>query len=160
MKTVYLSGPITGLDYSQARYGWRVTLANLFEPGIKVLSPMRHEGHLAEMQEPMSVEALKAFEKENHHLFSHHKMIVAKDELDIEQCDIMVVNLLGAKEVSQGTVYEMGYARGVRKPTIVIMEADGSNLHKSPFITETPIKVVSTLEDAAKIVNSLLSEGL
>lgn len=155
--TVYLSGPITGLLYKDARCGWRKDFVAMLEGGITVLSPMRHEGHLAEMQKPMSVEALKEFETHNHHLFSHHDMIVAKDKLDIETCDVMVVNLLGATHVSQGTIWELGYAHARGKLIVVIREPD--NLHNSPFITETSI-VVRSLEDAAKIVNSLLSTGL
>lgn len=155
--TIYLSGPITGLEYKEARYAWRQEFAEMLEPGIKVLSPMRHEGHLAEMQEAMSVEALKAFEKENGHLFSHHDMIVAKDRLDIERADIMFVNLLGAHAVSQGTIWEMGYAAAKGKLTIVAVEE--GNPHKSPFIRQGNI-VVGSLRDAALIVNSLMSEGL
>src|SRR5687767_10697857 len=47
--SVYLSGPITGETYTAARYGWRKYVADRLAPGIKVLSPMRHEGHLAEI---------------------------------------------------------------------------------------------------------------
>lgn len=155
---VYLSGPITGMQYGNARFGWRKEFADMLEPNIGVLSPMRHEGHLAEMQEAMSVEALKAFETENHHLFSHHTMIVAKDRLDIEESTLVVVNLLGAVKPSQGTIWEMGYAAGVRKQMIVVIE-EGDTVHPSPFITSGNV-VVHSLEDAAKVVNSLLSEGL
>lgn len=157
-KAVYLSGPITGMEYGDARYGWRKELAYLLDPSIVVLSPMRHEGHLAEMQEAMSVEALRAFEKENGHLFSHHNMIVAKDRLDIETSDLVVVNLLGAMRPSQGTIWEMGYAAAKGKLMIVVKEKD-DKVHTSPFITEGNI-IVSKLEDAALIINSLLSEGL
>lgn len=157
-KTVYLSGPITGLDYGNARYGWRKSFAEMLDDGITVLSPMRHEGHLAEMKEAMSVEALRSFEKENAHLFSHHNMIVAKDRLDIEESALVVVNLLGAAKPSQGTIWEMGYAAGKSKQMIVVKDRE-DNVHTSPFITEGNITVTS-LEDAALIVNSLLSEGL
>lgn len=158
MSKVYLSGPITGLDYKLARYGWRKAFVDMLDPSITVLSPMRHEGHLAEMQEAMSVEALRDFEKENGHLFSHHNMIVAKDRLDIEASDIVLVNLLEAVKPSQGTIWEMGYAAGKSKQ-IIVVSAPEDNVHPSPFIREGNI-VVHRLEDAALIVNSLLSEGL
>lgn len=157
-KSVYLSGPITGLDYSNARYGWRKVFADMLEDGIHILSPMRHEGHLAEMRQPMTVEALRAYETENKHLFSHPTMIVAKDRLDIEESTIVVVNLLGAEKASQGTIWEMGYAAALGKQMVVI-RTPGDRVHTSPFITEGNV-VVPTLEDAANIVNSLLSEGL
>ncbi len=158
MSKVYLSGPITGLDYGNARYGWRKDFADRLGPGIIPLSPMRHEGHLAEMKTAMSAEALKAFAKEKNHIFSHPKMIVSKDMLDIEQSDLMVVNLLGADKVSQGTVWEMGYAKGKGKQIVVI--TDALNVHTSPFVKESANVVVDNLDDAVLIVNSLLSDGI
>lgn len=158
MKAVYLSGPITGQNYENARYGWRRDIAKMFAPDIQTLSPMRHEGHLAELRGTMSVKALKEFEKKKSHIFSHPKMIVSKDMLDIEQCAIMLVNLKEAVKVSQGTMWEMGYAHALRKPIIVV--TDEGNVHNSPFITVTATQVVDTLEDAAAIINSLLSVGV
>lgn len=158
MSKVYLSGPITGMDYGNARYGWRKKFAEMLDPSIGILSPMRHEGHLAEMGVPMTVEALKQYEVENGHLFSHPQMIVAKDRLDIEESTIILVNLLGAEKPSQGTIWEMGYAAGKDKLIVVVSE-QGDKVHPSPFIRTGNI-VVPTLEDAANIINSLLSEGL
>jgi nucleoside 2-deoxyribosyltransferase len=157
-KSVYLSGPITGMDYGNARFGWRKTFADMLDYGIGILSPMRHEGHLAEMRQPMTVEALQKYETENKHLFSHPVMIVAKDRLDIEQSTVVIVNLLGAEKPSQGTIWEMGYAAALGKQIIVVQEP-GDKVHTSPFIVTGNV-VVPTLEDAANIVNSLLSEGL
>lgn len=153
--TVYLSGPITGLTYDRARYGWRQTFAGLLEEGITVLSPMRHEGHLAEMRgvpiEPGNLPD---------GLFSQSRMIVDKDFLDIRTADVMVVNLRLATIPSQGTLIEYGYAAALAKPIITIALPDDLKLHKSPFIPVLSTAIVSTQEEAAAIVNSLLSEGL
>jgi len=151
MAKVYLSGPITGLTYNEARFGWR----REFEAACKatVASPMRHEGHLSEMVETIGPDTLPT------HLFSHPKMIVAKDFLDIDECTIMVVNFLGAKSVSQGTLVEMGYAYSKGKTIITIREPEG-NPHNSPFVKEVSAVVVENLHDAITIVNSLLSEGI
>lgn len=151
MLKVYLSGPITGLNYQEARYGRRKQFADLLLPPHTVLSPMRHEGHLAELQGPIE----KAYPE---NLFSRPKMIVAKDHLDIQECTIMVADLWGAKKVSIGTVAEHGYAFALNKTIVTIMEP--GNIHWHPFITETSSVIVPTLEEAAVIVNSLLSEGL
>lgn len=158
MAKVYLSGPITGMNYEDARYGWRREFSEGLGHDIVVLSPMRHEGHLAELKTAMSVEALKAFEKEKNHIFSHPRMIVSKDMLDIEQCDLMVVNLLGSTKVSQGTIWEMGYAKGVGKQIVVITKREDP--HNSPFIFESANVVVDNLQDAIMITNSLLSTGI
>lgn len=152
MSAVYLSGPISGLTYEEARWGWREEFTSLLSLGAAaVLSPMRHEGHLAEVQGPLDVHYPQ-------NLFSRPKMIVAKDFLDIDRSDIMVVCLLDARRVSIGTMVELGYARAKGKTVVTIM-ADG-NLHDHPFVRENSDVVVDNVADAAKIVNSLLSVGL
>ena len=153
-KLVYLSGPITGLTYKEARFGWRKAFEKMLEPGIGVLSPMRHEGHLAEMKNvPIEPDNLPT------HLFSHPKMIVSKDFLDIEECTIMVANFLEAQKVSQGTLIEMGYAHALGR-TIITVAPPQDKIHNSPFIEVISNVIVPTVKDAAIIVNSLLSEGV
>lgn len=153
MKTVYLSGPITGLTYQDARYGWRGDFAKLLTPDINVLSPMRHEGHLAEITGPLA---------ENYptHLFSHSKMIVNKDFMDIRRSDLMVLNVMGAMEkVSRGSLVELGYAAAIDVPIVLIIEPEG-NIHDYPFVIENSMVRLDNLQDAATAVNSLMSEGL
>jgi nucleoside 2-deoxyribosyltransferase len=158
-KVVYLSGPITGLTYREARFGWRKKFMQWLDGGITVLSPMRHEGHLAEMKSlPIEPDNLPT------HLFSHPKMIVTKDFLDIDACTIMVVNLLEAQKVSQGTLIEYGYARAKGKTIITVSDVVDAvsidKIHNSPFLGVISDVIVPTLKDAAIIVNSLLSEGV
>lgn len=155
--TIYLSGPITNETYENARFGWRKEFTDLLEPGIKVLSPMRHEGHLAEIRGKMTDKKILAFKS---HLFSHGKMIVTKDFLDIKTCDIMLVYLKGARVVSRGTLCEIGYAAALGKAIVTVIEDDPKNPHNYPFVIENSAVIVDNLQDAAAIVNSLLSEGL
>lgn len=160
MSVVYLSGPITGLPYTIARYGWRRDFVMMLDKGIEVLSPMRHEGHLAELKdENMTDEVLADFQKRNGHIFSHPKMIVAKDLLDIKMSDIILVNFLGATTVSKGTIHEMGYAQALGKTIIMVMEPSG-NPNDGPFQRESASATVTSLHDASLIINSLLSRGL
>lgn len=155
-KTVYLSGPITGLNYSDARYGWRAAfLEHLSDTGgdnITVLSPMRHEGHLAEMKDVILPDNLP------NHFFSHPRVLAMKDFLDIKRSDIVLVNLLEAKSVSQGTLIEIGYAYALGKPLIVVREE--GNVHNSPFIEAMADVILPSLYDAAIVTKSLLSEGI
>lgn len=166
---VYLSGPITGLSYQDARFGWRETVARQltvshykvsdYDPtvavaelsGIKVLSPMRHEAHLAEM------ESIDKHYPE--HFFSKAKVIVEKDRLDIKRSDIMLVNLLGATKVSIGTVSEIAMAYEQGKQTVLVME-DHGNVHDHPFVTELVSLRLNNLDDAVAAIKSLLSEGI
>lgn len=160
-KVVYLSGPITGLTYGDARFTWRTVAADaLAEDGIVPLSPMRHEGHLAELAETaMTDEVLSEFQKKNGNMFSHSKMIVAKDFLDIDQSSLMLVNFLGATAVSKGTQVEFGYAKAKGKPIITVMEQEG-NPNDGPFVRELSDGIFGSLEEALIVVRSLLSEGV
>lgn len=150
--TVYLSGPITGLTYSDARYGWRTQVAARMKDGIKVLSPMRHEGHLAEIKGALA-------EHYPDHYFSGSKIIVEKDRLDIKRSDIILVNLLGAQRVSIGTVAEVGMAYEQGKQIVLVME-DAGNVHDHPFITQLAALRLNNIDDAIDAINALLSEGV
>lgn len=174
--TVYLSGPIAGLTYKEARYGWRQTFINGLAPGIVGLSPMRHEGHLAEVRGALEPAG------QIDHFFSGSRIIVEKDRLDIERSDIVLVNLLGATKVSIGTVAEIGMATVLGKKIVLVMEDRGTvyhgktdingtkvlysdsdwgdNIHEHPFVTEVASLRLNNLDDAIYAVNSLLSEGL
>lgn len=149
--TVYLSGPVTGTTYKAARYGWRKEFTEMLDKGITVLSPMRHEGHLAEVQGTLE----KSYPE---NLFSRPKMIVAKDFLDVSVSDIVIVHLLGATRISVGTMVELGYAKALGKTIVTIMEK--GNLHEHPFVIEVSDTVVGSLAEASAIINSLLSEGI
>lgn len=178
--SVYLSGPIAGLNYEEARYGWRATVATQLEPGIKILSPMRHEGHLAEVKGALTPAG------QLDHFFSGSRIIVEKDYLDIQRCDIMLVNVLGAKKVSIGTVAEIGYASALGKKIILVMEDQGyyvvspettkidpssgwevprdaqwgNNPHEHPFVTVPAALRLNNLDEAVYAINALLSEGV
>lgn len=150
--SVYLSGPITGETYENARYGWRKYVADRLASGIKVLSPMRHEGHLAEITATLEKEYPE-------HFFSQPRILVEKDHLDVMHSDIILVNLLGAKRASLGTVAEIGMAYALGKKIVLVMEKEG-NLHDHPFVTVPAALRLETLDDAIYAINSLLSEGL
>lgn len=152
--SVYLSGPIAGLTYKDARFGWREYVANMMSHGIKVLSPMRHEGHLAEVRGPLEPAGQAG------HFFSGEKIIVEKDMLDIKRSDIVLVNLLGATtRVSIGTVAEIGMATVLGKTIVLVME-DTGNIHDHPFVTIPAALRLNNLQDAVDAINSLLSEGI
>lgn len=149
--TVYLSGPITGQSYNMARYGWRKYVSDRLAPGITVLSPMRHEGHLKE---------IGIINEANlpDHFFTKSKIIVQKDKLDIQRSDIILANFLGAKTVSKGTLVEIGMAYAMDKTIIACLEPRG-NPNDSFFVHE-PSLVLASLDQAIEAINSLLSEGV
>jgi nucleoside 2-deoxyribosyltransferase len=156
MARVYLAGPITGLGYAEARNGWRKDFAALLFPDIAPLSPMRQEGHLAEIKKI----AAHGYE---HNPLSSSRGIIAKDLLDIERCDLVVMNFLGAKKVSIGSVWEMGYAKKCGKPIVLIIEVRGpkpGNPHDHLFIVDTADFTCHSVQEAADIVNAVLTPGI
>lgn len=156
MSKVYLAGPISGLSYTEARNGWRTDFAALLPPEIQPLSPMRQEGHLAEVKE------ITKFGYEFNQM-STSKGIFAKDILDIERCDLAVFNFTGAQRVSIGSVWEMGYAHARGKPIILIMESNNhciQNIHEHLFVTESSQFRCESVQEAAEIVKALLTPGI
>lgn len=152
MSRIYLAGPISGLSYEEARNGWRKEFAGLLKIEIEPLSPMRQEGHLAEVKE------ITKFGYEYNQM-STSRGIFAKDILDIERCSLAVFNFCGAPRVSIGSVWEMGYAYARGKPIVLIMEPE-KNIHEHLFVTEASPFRCATIAEAAEICNALLTPGI
>lgn len=150
--SIYLAGPITGLSYREARFGWRQEFASYIDPTrIDVFSPMRQEGHLAEIQ---TIE-----HKPYDGVLSQAKAIVAKDKLDVKRADLIVAGFLGAKIVSAGSLIELGWADAWEKTTIMILEPHG-NPHDRFFVTEVADFRVSSVREAAEVANAILLPGV
>lgn len=153
-RSVYLAGPITGLSYGEARHGWRDEIAALLPPHIHSLSPMRAKEFL---QKEQVLRGDPNMYPEN--VMASPRGIISRDENDLRQCDAMIACFLGAQAVSIGTCCELGMARILRKPVVLVMEQDGLNPHSHAFITEIQGYWVETLEEAAHCVTHLLTPG-
>ena len=112
--TVYLAGPITGLSYESAT-GWRRKVADAL-PMHEVLDPMRGKEDLA----GASLLAAGLCTTE----------MAQRDLADIDRCDVVLVNFQGARQMSVGTVAEIGYAFGRSKKVMVVFD----DLHAHPFL--------------------------
>jgi nucleoside 2-deoxyribosyltransferase len=73
-----------------------------------------------------------------------------RDEYDVRRADALLVNFEGAKSVSIGSCLEIGLARALNKPTVVVIPAPGSdesvNPHQHPMLEEFASTVVTTLD--------------
>ena len=84
--------------------------------------------------------------------------ITGRDRYDVmTRCDAVLVYLLGAEEVSIGTVIEVGWADAARKPIILVIEDEG-NVHDHPMVRCPAAFRVSSLIDACDLANALLSD--
>ncbi|WP_316207369.1 nucleoside 2-deoxyribosyltransferase [Bradyrhizobium sp. SZCCHNR3118] len=150
---VYLGGPISGLNYEGAT-DWREhAKAYLGEFGIKALSPLREQGHLK------SVGIFTDSAKETARFKSPMSMpkgLTTRDRWDAMRCDVFLVNLLGAKKVSIGTVLEFGWANAMSRPIVLAMEEEG-NIHEHAMLNEITGFRVPTLDEALDVTRQLLA---
>jgi hypothetical protein len=144
---VYLSGPITGLTYGDST-GWRSkTAMDLAFAGIKTSSPMRGKAFLDTGKE------LSALGDTGHGIASPLG-ITARDRFDTINAKCLLVNLLGAKRVSIGTMIELGWADMARVPIVIVMEPD--NIHQHCIVQAVAGYIVGTLGEGVEMVTWLL----
>lgn len=147
MKSVYLAGAITGTSYNKCTE-WRehIRLELGSKGNVWCYSPMRAKDYLAGERE------LTGSYEES--LLSSQRGLFARDMNDCKTCDMVIVNLLGAKKVSIGTVMEITAFWWQRKPIVLIMEED--NIHNHPMIHEACPFTVHTLEEAIHVTMTIL----
>jgi len=153
MKTVYLAGPITGLDYKGCTDWRQHAKTDLEAAGIKGLSPMRGKEYLAQINGPLSGTG-----EEYRHLgvLSLPRGIMTRDRFDATRCDVLLVNLLGAKDKSTGTIMEIAWADLCRTPIVCAIEKSG-NPHEHMMIHEALGYRVPSLDEALHIVKAILA---
>jgi nucleoside 2-deoxyribosyltransferase len=153
--SVYLAGPITGLSYEDS-IEWREKAIEALAPDIDAFSPLRAKTYLrGTMQIGMSYENFP---------LSSQRGIMCRDFFDCTQRDLLLVNFKGAKAVSIGTVMEVAWAYGARKPIVAVMEPtidspnifERGNPHNHSMVMEAIPFVVPTMEEALFIVRAML----
>ena len=151
MKTIYLAGPITGLSYSGCTE-WRASaIGELAKHGITGLSPMRGKEYLATLNEAMTADGNR-YQKFG--TLSTNRGIMTRDHWDATRCDVLLVNLVGAKIVSIGTVMEIAWAWDNGIPVVCAMEE--GNIHEHGMVLEAIGFRVHTLEEAIQVAIAIL----
>jgi len=146
--TIYLAGPISGLEYDSA-CDWRVEAIEKLAPDIVGLSPMRGKMYLKEMG--------KLGDTYEDTVLSCQRGIMTRDFFDCTRADALIVNFLGAERVSIGTVMEVAWAFQKKTPVIAIMEKEG-NLHDHGMVREAIGFRVTTLDEAINVAKALLTQ--
>ena len=154
---VYLAGPITGLSYEGCT-DWRQTaIDHLKQFGIQGLSPLRGKDYLKSV---VNIEDnYDTHENDLAQVLSGQRGIYARDRFDCHRADAVLVNMLGAKRVSIGTVMEIAWAAQNNTPVVLIMEKEG-NIHEHSMLREACPFRVDNLEDALYVLTSLLAPSL
>ncbi|OGZ29841.1 MAG: hypothetical protein A2931_02330 [Candidatus Niyogibacteria bacterium RIFCSPLOWO2_01_FULL_45_48] len=146
---LYLAGPITGVSYGEST-DWREYVSKKLPPHIKGVSPMRGKKYLSQERK-----IADSYEKEP---LSCQKGITCRDRMDVMRADAIIVNFLGAKKVSIGSIMEIAWADAWRKPIIIVMEMD--NVHNHSMVREVSGFIVATLDEAIEIATAVLSPEL
>ena len=144
--SVYLAGPITGLSY-EGTTDWRQSVKDQLEPDIAAFSPMRAKHYL--------LGKTTIADTHDEYVLSTQRGIYTRDMNDCRNRDALLVNLLGAKTVSIGTVMEIAWGAAFNKPIIVVMERNG-NIHEHAMLREACPLRVETLEEAIETTRALL----
>lgn len=163
MKTVYLAGPITGLNYAGATDWREYARKKLWLRGINGVSPMRAKSYLASLAKPITgtgeeYEAMSAI--------SRAEGVMARDRYDTRTANIVLANFLGAKQVSVGTCIELGWADAWRVPVVMAIETYNpkatkqkpNNPHHHMMVWQATGWKVPTLDEALDIVIGILEE--
>lgn len=145
MYICYLAGPITGCSFKGAS-DWREGVKKDLDPSISGMSPLRGKKYLSQEDSIGTTYEDIAL--------SSAKGITARDYNDCKRSDAVLVNLLGAKSVSIGTVMEIAWAKAHEVPVVVVMDKD--NIHNHAMIRESVGFIVDTLEEGVHIINALL----
>jgi len=146
MRKVYLAGPITGYSYKEVS-NWRDSVKELLaDVGIHGYSPMRGTVYLSKEEE------IK--DSYNNHTMSSIDGINIRDYNDVKTSNALLVNLLGAKHVSIGTVMEVAWARAFQIPIVIVMESD--NIHKHGMLTYGTI-LADNLEEGVRAVIQIIN---
>lgn len=151
---VYLAGPITGLSYDGAtdwRFDARYMLKEMSKGMIESLDPMRNKSYLQN--------EINLGDHYDEHVMSTQRAIYGRDRNDCLRSDALLVNMLGAKTVSIGTVMEIAWADSKKTPIVLVMEPEG-NPHEHAMLREACYWRVSDLGSACAVLTSLLCPQL
>jgi nucleoside 2-deoxyribosyltransferase len=88
---------------------------------------------------------------------------VARDLWDVDRCDVLLMNLAGAYNVSIGSMVELGRASSKGKFVIVVLPSDelgekaglDRNPHDHLFVYELASVVVDTVDEALQVLSAL-----
>lgn len=146
MKTVYLAGPITGLEAKEAAGGWRAIAEEYFKAlGVKTLNPMRGQSDMTGILQPTD---------EDYGIHATNRNVLRNDFFDVQSADVVLANVTGAKRVSVGTTIEIAWCWALHKPCILCIEPDAGvnspdrNLHEHAMLIEMIASREHTLNDA------------
>jgi nucleoside 2-deoxyribosyltransferase len=148
---VYLSGPITGCSPAFF-FDWRKHVARKLAAGISAIDPTRDAADTTLVSEKVLSDSERLAN------LLHGREILDRNRADLQRCDLLLVNLLGAPRVSIGSVGEIFWANAFGKPVIVVRE-ENLSIHDHAILNAIATCVFHDLEKAIEKTNSMLADG-
>lgn len=143
----YLAGPISGVGWKAAASWRRLAAERLAQYGIEAIDPLRHTEMLS------GEKALKSAYPE--WLWTQERAIVHRSFYDVRRSQVVLANVLGARERSVGTIAEVAVAYEHHIPVVLVVEE--GNPHGHPFLLELVTVVTESLDEAIEAVWRLFS---
>jgi nucleoside 2-deoxyribosyltransferase len=147
MKSIYLSGPFSGLSLTVIN-DWRIEVKNNIAKDIRCIDPLRDDPDLAVVKKVRSSdEALNDL--------THGMRTVTRNRTDIMNCDLLLANLLQDAELSVGTIGEIFWADAFRKPIILLKK--NNSIYNHAMLDAICQWKFTTLKEAIAQINTMLS---
>lgn len=141
---VYCGGPVAGLTWDEAMAWRREAGKKLADYGLEAVFPMEKEVALQDAG-PLpatGVDTVPGCSAEE----------IFESDLDaLRGCDYLLVNLIGAKQPSLGTAWELGFA-WENPDQISVVAVEKGSIHDHIFITQGCDQVVRSLDAAIKLI--------
>ena len=136
--TVYLSGPMGGCTHDEMR-AWRLyTAEQLNTRNVLCTDPTRS---MLPDHTPLETE----------------RWINRRDFFDCTNASVILVNLVGMKTLSIGTIMEVAWAYQKQIPVIVVCDEDCYAM-KHPMMKDSVTQEARSLEEGIGLVKELLHE--
>lgn len=147
---IYLAGPITGFTVEEVITNITSHASRLSIMGYDVLHPFIGSCGVSIINGPLQPYGYTG-------ISSDHS-IFCRDKWCVLQADIIIVNLIGAKRVSIGSMMELAWASDHNKHTIVVIE--DNNMHQHAFVKEAADLIFTELDSAFDYLEKLIRRTL
>lgn len=144
---IYLAGPIAGCDKGEANDWREYVMHKLDAPGVQGVSPLRCEPLIGDRYELQYDDPR----------FGTPEAIGSKNWFDTNNCDIVLAYMPtpeAGRMHSVGTILEIGWARAIGKPVILV--SDDEYLHEHPVMQYATNWRLTDLDDAIDVIEGVL----
>jgi nucleoside 2-deoxyribosyltransferase len=130
---------------------WRSKVADALYPAFVCLSPLRDKPFLFKPGKKLGPQTY-----DHNCYWAQPGNFSARDEHDIRNADVVLMNLLVEDPISLGTMCELGMARGLHKPIVAVIRPDG--VYDKSLPPEWATFLTCDLDRAIEVVRSLFAK--